>query len=305
MAIATGKLGRGLSALISEKNQGEIARIPEVENAIRDSIPLDKIKPGRFQPRSYFGQEELAELSDSVKKNGVVQPILVRIGKEGSYEIIAGERRWRAAKMAGLKNIPSIIMDVDDKKALEIAIIENVQRQNLQLLEEAEGYQRLINEFGYTQDQLADVLGKSRSKVTNTLRLMNLPNEVKKMLNEERISAGHARALLGCNSSKDAVAIAELVAEKDLNVRQTEKLIKKVAKFPHAQRKESADKSKKARDQEIVKMELELSRKLGLSLKINDKEGRGEVIISYNSLSELDNILTRLEQPAQPKKKRA
>lgn len=289
--MTKGGLGRGLSALISEKSAGRAANVQSI-NVDRNSLPLAALTQSRFQPRSFFKEEELNDLADSIRKNGVVQPIIVRedAAQKGLYEIIAGERRWRAAKMAGLKNIPVIIMTLSDKQALEIALVENIQRQNLMALEEAEGYQRLINEFGYTQEELSDVIGKSRSQIANTLRLLALPEPVKDLLNDEKISAGHARALL---SAKNASELAETIIKKDLSVRQTEKLVRKLEKYKNG---EPAKKKSDARkDEEIIALEQELSKKLGLDLTITNKDEHGQVIIAYHSLAELDAILRRLE----------
>ncbi len=236
-------LGRGLSALIAENdydvNEKPVAVPQEIEGSpVRvQLLAIKELQPGSFQPRSYFNPEDLKDLSESVRKNGVVQPVIVRtlkkIGGKQAYEIIAGERRWRAAEMAGLSQIPAIIMDLPDKQALEIALIENIQRQNLRPLEIATGYQRLIQDFDYTQEQLAEVIGKSRSQITNYLRLNALPEDVKKFLDEDRLSFGHARALIG---SKYASEIAEKIVKRGLNVRQTEKMVQNFA--PQTARKQ-------------------------------------------------------------------
>ncbi len=218
-----GGLGKGLSALITERKI-DINNLSESQGK-RSEINIDEIFPGRFQPRLIFSQDELVELSESIKRNGVVQPILVRKRPGQGYEIIAGERRWRASKVAKLNKIPSIILEVDDRAAMEIALVENIQRQNLNALEEAEGYKRLITEFNYTQEQLADVVGKSRSHVTNLLRLLALPEEVKEMLNDGKLSTGHARAILTSPNPKIA---AEEVVNKNFSVRQTENLVKRL-----------------------------------------------------------------------------
>lgn len=242
MAKASG-LGKGLSALISER-KSTIADVAE-STGKREEISVNDILPGPYQPRTIFDEEELNELVESIKRNGILQPILLKkreIGK--GYEIIAGERRWRATKKAKLQSIPSIVLDVDHKQAMEIALIENIQRQNLKVLEEAEGYKRLIKEFDYTQEQLADVIGKSRSHVTNILRLTALPEEVKDHLSNGVISTGHARAIL---SAPDSVEAANQVIKSNLSVRQTENLVKKLSAADGSQimRKKSYSRKKK------------------------------------------------------------
>ena len=222
MGKASG-LGKGLSALISERKL-DIESFAESKGRKLD-LTLDEVFPSRFQPRVIFDPEEMDELAESIRRNGVVQPILVRKRAGQGYEIIAGERRWRASKLIKVKTVPAIIIDVDDRQAMEIALIENVQRQNLKILEEAEGYKKLIKEFKYTQEQLADVIGKSRSHVTNILRLLTLPQKVKKYLNEGKITTGHARALL---SAPEPFEAANEVIKKKLSVRQTENYVKRI-----------------------------------------------------------------------------
>jgi len=286
-------LGKGLSALISEKNTdtpSSYSSNVEQLDVSRNKLPVDSIMAGKFQPRTYFSEEELQDLSESIKRKGVVQPIIVRKGeKQGTYEIIAGERRWRATKMAGLKTIPVIIMDLDDKEALEIALVENIQRQNLMVLEEAEGYQKLINEFGYTQEELSEVIGKSRSQIANTLRLLSLPDEVKELLNKNKLSSGHARALL---TAPNPEALAKVIIKRDLNVRQTEKIVRRLTSTSDELEKQK----KNPKDPEIVALEKDLSYNLGLDIKITNKNEKGQIIISYHSLAELDSILRRLER---------
>lgn len=289
-------LGKGLSALISEKKISISEKSSSAANnnagitdtGTRDTLPIDSIRPGRFQPRTLFKKEELNELADSIKKNGVVQPIIVRPidDREGAYEIIAGERRWRASKIAGLKHIPAIIMELNDRQALEIALVENIQRQNLSALEEAEGYQRLIKEFNYTQEQLAEVIGKSRTAITNTIRLLNLPEPVKDMLNDDKLTPGHAKILV---AAKDPVGLAEIIVKRGLNVRQSEKLAQKFSD-------KNREKRKQEKDPEIVQLEKEISKKTGLDVTITNKDEKGTVVIGYYSLEELDDILRRLEK---------
>jgi len=286
-ALKNRGLGRGLSALIQDTSRKEFstpATIPanDSEESAK-KLSLKSIRPWKLQPRTYIGEDELNELAESIKINGVVQPILVRKSEEGFYEIIAGERRWRASALAGLENIPAIVMQVTDKQALEIALVENIQRQNLMALEVAEGYRRLIEEFDYTQEELSEVVGKSRAQVSNSLRLLALPDEVKALLNSDKISAGHARAIL---SSDNPTEVANRVVKRGLNVRQTEALVQKLAEFPKAHKlKEKAD--------NIIRIEKALN-ETGLSVAIQDKGTKGKVVISYNSSGELDAILKRL-----------
>lgn len=289
-------LGRGLSALISEKKisiseKSNVTNINAGSDDVgkRDTLPVSSIIQGKFQPRTFFKEAELQELSDSIRKNGVVQPIIVRAIKdrEGAYEIIAGERRWRAAKMAGLKVIPAIVMELNDRQAMEVALVENIQRQNLTPLEEAEGFRRLVDEFDYTHEQLSEVIGKSRSTITNSMRLLTLPDPVKNLINEEKISAGHAKILV---AAKDPVLIANIIVKKGLNVRQTEKMLQRLSEKPaYKNRKDN-------KDPEIVQLEKETSKKAGLEITISNKDEKGSVTVSYFSLAELDDILRRLER---------
>jgi ParB family chromosome partitioning protein len=331
-------LGRGLSALIADSNEPEMIRQQQnTSSAANDSVPaiklaLTSIKPGRFQPRSYFNQEDLADLSESIRKNGVVQPVIVRAVTErdadyprATHELIAGERRWRAAALVGLDDIPAIVMELNDKQALEIALIENIQRQNLTPLEIAEGYQRLIAEFSYTQEQLAEVIGKSRTQITNFLRLLSLPQEIKDLLNKEKISVGHARALL---SSPEPIDAVNKIILRGLSVRQAEKLIQNTQKPRTGQAKKKApisfaveairreggeeNNSRKEkiaafiklyhelieneRDPYIIDLEKVLSKNLGMTLHIIDENEKGKIVMHYHTIEELDSILRKLER---------
>ena len=227
MATVTQRgLGKGLSALISENYVSPPAAAikPTAETKAGGvyTLPVNKLHPGKFQPRSQFDPVMLTELAESIRKNGLMQPIIVRPSKTqaGKYEIIAGERRWRAAQMAGLEQVPVIIREIADKQALELALVENIQRQDLSPLEEAGGYQRLIEEFEYTQEELAATIGKSRSHIANLLRLLSLPEEIRGMLDNGELTAGHARALIGVPG---AVEMAHEIVRRGLNVRQTER----------------------------------------------------------------------------------
>lgn len=285
-------LGRGLSALLGDVDveatpeQGETATIGGNSG---NTVPVDALRPSQYQPRHFFDDTELNELADSIRANGILQPILVRptIGGETEYEIIAGERRWRAAQLAQLHEVPVIIRELTDLEALELALVENLQREDLSALEEAEGYSQLMKEFNHTQELLAQSVGKSRSHVANMLRLLNLPEPVKVLLNSRELSAGHARALL---NASDPVGLAKTIVKKGLNVRQTEKLVtggsKKLKKAPAAT------------DPNTAALENDVSTLLGLAVSINTKAHGGTISISYESLEQLDEILHRLSQGA-------
>lgn len=310
-------LGRGLSALIDSEEPVSVAPKAKTEtkqSATDDravegllSVPLSQVVAGRYQPRQHFDEEHIAELAKSIKSNGVMQPIIVRSSKEfaGKFEIIAGERRYRASEKAGLKEVPVILRDLSDTQALELAIVENVQRQDLNPLEEAQGYQRLMEEFSYTQEKLAKSVGKSRSHIANLIRLLALPEAVKKYINEGKLSMGHARALL---ASDDAEKVAKQVISEELSVRQTEALVKAPANddAPNQKPREiSQNKSgKKAariqtgghKDEDILALETMLTENLGLKVEINDLgDQQGQIVISYDTLSQLDAVLQKLD----------
>ena len=251
-----------------------------------DRVDVNLLFPSPFQPRKDFDEEALNALVESVKEKGVLQPLLVR-KKNGRFEIIAGERRWRASKLAGLQTVPVIVKDMDDKEVLEVALVENLLRENLSAIEEAEGFQRLINEFSHTQEALAQIVGKSRSHVANTLRLLNLPDSVKDLVREGTLSAGHARALVGLDNAE---TLAKQIIAKDLNVRQVEELVAK-------QKNPEVKEPKKAKDEDIVEIEKDLNKNLGLRIKISpSKQGGGKVVLQYASAAELDMIIDILEQ---------
>jgi ParB family chromosome partitioning protein len=290
-------LGKGLSALINE----EYSTAQANDNAIA-TLPLDKLVAGKYQPRKEFDVEALAELTVSIEKNGIMQPILVRAITGGKYEIIAGERRFRAAKHAKLKSVPVLIRDdVNDQQALELALVENIQRQDLNPLEEATGYQRLMGEFKYTQDKLSSIVGKSRSHVANLLRLLSLPEGVKKYVETGDLSMGHARALIGVEAAEK---IARTIVTKQLSVRETESLVRGDAVPPQAKNNPghsaSSPKNKSPvggadKSDDILQLERMLSDNLGLGVSITTRSGKaGEVTITYNSLTELDEVLRRL-----------
>jgi ParB family chromosome partitioning protein len=279
------RLGRGLAALIGEMDKPvEQATAPRI--GADNKVPIEFVHPNPRNPRRSFAEEELSDLAQSIREHGVVQPVVVRTATGGRYEIIAGERRWRAAQLAGLAEIPVIIREVDDRVALELAIIENVQRSDLNPVEEALGYQQLIDEHNYTQADLGQVIGKSRSHVANTLRLLKLPDEVRQMLVDGVLSAGHARTLV---TAEDPVALAKLIVEEGLSVRQAEAL----AQMPADQ----AAKPKAApaeKDADTIALEKTLSDIIGLKVAINHGKRGGELRIAYKTLEQLDEICHRL-----------
>jgi len=277
------RLGRGLAALIGEVDT-EVGAIDRARTQRR--LPIEFLRPNPRNPRKSFGEEDLADLTRSIKERGVVQPILVRPATDGSdgYEIIAGERRWRAAQRAGLHEVPVYVQEVSDREALELAIIENVQRADLNPLEEAAGYEQLMAEFGYSQTELADVIGKSRSHIANTIRLTKLPEKVRGFIAEGKLTAGHARTLV---TLPDPEAAAVRIVEAGLNVREAEALAQAEAK-PAAKRKIDKDADTKA-------LERRLSEVLGLRVEIAHKGKGGEVKIRYRTLEQLDDVCRRLE----------
>ena len=283
-------LGRGLGALLgdAEFNIDEALNDTPTQpvQAPDDRVDVNLLFPSPFQPRKDFDEEALNALVESVKEKGVLQPLLVR-KKNGRFEIIAGERRWRASKLAGLQTVPVIVKDMDDKEVLEVALVENLLRENLSAIEEAEGFQRLIDEFSHTQEAWAQIVGKSRSHVANTLRLLNLPDSVKDLVREGTLSAGHARALVGLDNAE---TLAKQIVAKDLNVRQVEELVAK-------QKNPEVKEPKKAKDEDIVEIEKDLNKNLGLRIKISpSKQGGGKVVLQYASAAELDMIIDILEQ---------
>ena len=279
-------LGRGLSALFGEASE-DYASLDRVRQT--KQVPVEFVHPGRFQPRRRFDEAATAELVQSVKEKGILQPLLVRRDPDqtNSYEIIAGERRWRAAQAAGLHEVPVIIRDLTDREALEISIIENVQRQDLTALEEAEGYRRLLDEFQHTQDDLARSLGKSRSHIANTLRLLALPDPIKAMLHEGQLTAGHARALL---TAVNPILLAEKVVAGGLNVRQTEQLARGDDASPPRMAVARAD----SKDADLLALEESLSANLGLTVQIASRGKGGSLTIHYKTLDQLDDVLRRL-----------
>jgi ParB family chromosome partitioning protein len=280
-------LGRGLSALFGDD---ETPPAPQTHDNPR-ALPIEQLKPSRFQPRRHFDAENLEALTESVRSKGILQPILVRRdpSEPNRYEILAGERRWRAAQAAQLHEIPVIIREMDDRGASEIALIENIQRQDLNAIEEGEGYRRLIEEFGHTQEELGRALGKSRSHVANTMRLLSLPEEVRAMVVSGQLSAGHARALV---VSRDPLSLARLVVSDGLSVRQIEAALRfekqgsesgpaKVAKV-------------KTKDANVAALEKELAQRFGLKVTVAAEGDGGSLTIHYRTLDQLDEVLKKL-----------
>ena len=281
------RLGKGLSALIDDVDNSINFDVEEQANL----IPLKKIYLANLQVRKKFNQESLEQLSKSIKNNGLVQPIILRKSKNNDdFELIAGERRLRAARILKLDKIPSIVINVDDKKAFEIGLIENLQRDDLSPVEEAEGYKRLINEFSYTQEQLSEVVSKSRSHIANLLRILQLPEKVKEYILDGNLSLGHARCLVGYVG---AVELAERIVKEGLSVRYVERLFHQKDLNIN---KENFDKKKtiKEKDADTSLLEKELSLKLGVKLTINDKNNKGNIKIEYRNIDQREKILNKL-----------
>ncbi len=286
-------LGRGLSALMGDIS----AEQPDVTTGQPrrpdQMVAIERIAPNPDQPRRDFDQDELESLAASIKEKGIIQPLILRENPRdpNSYEIVAGERRWRAAQIARLHEVPAIIRDYSDTETLEIAIIENIQRADLNPLEEAAGYRDLMERFGHTQEKLAEALGKSRSHIANLLRLLTLPEDVQDLVRQEKLSAGHARALI---TATDPVALAKEVVRRGLSVRETEKLAKKTRNKP-----KSDPRPKASKDADTQRLEEDLSAALGMKVVIDHKEGgeSGSVMIRYKTLEQLDDLCRKLSAP--------
>jgi ParB family chromosome partitioning protein len=284
------RLGRGLAALIGEMDQPVQASAQKSINPDR-MVPIEHVSRNPKNPRRHFDDAELQDLASSIRQHGIVQPVVVR-PRGGSFEIIAGERRWRAAQLAGLSEIPVIVRDVDDRTALEIAIVENVQRSDLNPLEEALGYEQLIAEHGYTQNDLGEIIGKSRSHVANSLRLLKLPDPVRDMLSAGSLSAGHARALV---TTSDPASLARTIVAKGMSVRDAERLAQNDIK---AQSDSGSAPKVAEKDSDTLALERTLSDSLGLEVKINHRGGSGQVRINYRTLEQLEEICRLLERRA-------
>jgi ParB family chromosome partitioning protein len=315
-------LGRGLDALLGQLSANRQGAAPAVGGELAGTrlgpaaavaagaamldeqlvkVPIEQLQRGRYQPRTDMRSESLQELADSIRSQGVVQPIVVRPiempgaapGAATRYEIIAGERRWRAAQIAGLAEIPAVVRRVPDSAAIAMALIENIQRENLNPLEEARALDRLIREFDVTHQQAADAVGRSRAAVSNLLRLLELPPEVATLVEQRQIEMGHARALLALANMRQQVEVAQLVARKGLSVRETEALVRRMQAPPPRPGAGSASDSQ--RDPNVARLEEELSEKLGAKVSIQHApSGKGKVVVAYNSLEELDGILEHI-----------
>ena len=285
-------LGRGLAALFGESGAHLPSEPGNAQPGVVRSVPIEAIRPSPFQPRRHFAEEELEGLAQSIRGKGIVQPLLVRpvddaaADGEAEYELVAGERRWRAAQRVGLHEVPVVVRGFSDSEVIEIALVENLQRQDLSALEEAEAYSRLMREFGRSQASLAEAVGKSRSHVANTVRLLSLPAPVRRSLEEGALSAGHARALLG---APDPVAVAVEVIRRGLNVRATEKLVRRRLAQP-------APRMNSGRDADTIALEHDLSTALGLRVTLAPKSRGGSLTLHYTSLDQLDRILALLRR---------
>ena len=275
-------LGRGLDALLA--NDESASSQPDSLG----TLPVENLQPGKYQPRTHMDQASLESLADSIRAQGIMQPIVVRLVDGGKYEIIAGERRWRASQLAGLKEVPVIIREIADDVALAMALIENIQRENLNPIEEANGIQRLIEEFNMTHESAAQAVGRSRSAVTNLLRLQNLHGVVQEMLAQAKLDMGHARALLMLDSAKQ-IAAAEEIVQNQLSVRAAEQLVKKLSSAVSAPTKAAA------KDRDVLRLQETLAQRLGAAVAIDSsKNGSGTLKIRYASLDQLDEILSKI-----------
>jgi len=286
MAVKKRGLNRGLDALlgnvVGKDDQGETGEDHQLQ-----TLPIEHMQRGKYQPRKDMNPEKLQELADSIKAQGIIQPVVVRMVAPEKYEIIAGERRWRAAQLAGLQQVPVVVKEIDDRTAMAIALIENIQREDLNPLEEAEALKRLLEEFAMTHQQVADAVGKSRVTVTNLLRLIELHPEVKKLLVNRQLEMGHARALLSLEGPKQ-VAAANKIVKEGLTVRAAERLVKDSQAEPKAPKVRIIDK-------DTLRLQEDLTAKLGAKVLIEHKEnGAGKLVIAYSSLEELDGILEQI-----------
>ena len=275
-------LGKGLSALF-----GDIEKNVQYSHSFKTQISIADLQRNKYQPRIIFDEEKLIELSNSIKENGIIQPIAVRPNKyePGKYEIVAGERRWLAAQKAGLNEVPIVILDIDDQKSLEIAIVENVQRQDLNIIEEAKGYERLIKEFGYDHNKISQFMSKSRSHISNTIRILSLPKDIISLIEEGKLTAGQARPLIGMPNASE---IAENIVKKKFNARSVESLVKS---------KKIGKNTKKIEDPNITFVRNELESRLGLNVEIiNKKNNTGKVVVKYKSLEQFELIAKLLKK---------
>ena len=282
-------LGRGLGALLGDDDLNldlDFLDDEVIKQGVKN-VSVTELHAGKFQPRTNFDEEQIQSLSKSVKEKGILQPLLVRKDFSG-YEVVAGERRLRAAILAGLEEVPVIEKELSDVETLEIALIENIVRQDLNDIEEALGFSKLMSDYQYTQEKISEIVGKSRSHIANSLRLLNLPEDVKQLLIDKKISAGHARALIGCENAYD---LAQKIIAEGLNVRQTEELVANIKNTIV-----KPQKTKKVKDTDLLEIENSLTKKIGIKVQINaGKNGKGKVVLNYKDLSELENIINKLE----------
>lgn len=292
-------LGRGLEALLGAERDAPPEASRETAPAGRAplTLPIEKIRPGRYQPRKRFDDAEVEALAKSIREKGILQPVLVRPapGEPGMYELVAGERRWRAAQQAQLHEIPALVRELADRDTLEVALVENLQRQDLTAIEEARGYQRMIDDFRRTQEDVAEIVGKSRPHVANTLRLLTLPAAIQAMLDDGRLTAGHGRPLVGLDGAE---RLAERIVASGLSVRETERLAQKVRDggWEALEAKRGAAGERTGRSPDLVELEHDVSERLGLVVQIKTRGESGEVTIRYKTLEQLDDLLAKLRR---------
>lgn len=287
MSKARRGLGRGLDALLG--GGGELPGAVDVADATERvrPLPIEQIVPGRYQPRSTMDPQKLAELADSIRAHGVVQPVLVRAIAPERFELVAGERRWRAAQLAGAREIPALIRDIPDKASLAVALVENIQREDLSPLEEAQALRQLIDEFGLTHADAAEAVGRSRAAVSNLLRLLELAPEVRKLLDERQLEMGHGRALLAL-AEPDQIRLARLAVEQHWSVRDTEEAVRRALAPP------TAKPTERAKHPDVVRLEQDLAERLGAPVRIDHRNGRGKLVVAFHSLDALDGILAKI-----------
>ncbi|MFP6779071.1 MAG: ParB/RepB/Spo0J family partition protein [Alphaproteobacteria bacterium] len=277
-------LGRGIEALFQESKEENDRQ--DTENTIFENISIDLIRPNPLQPRQSFDKELLEQLAASIKDKGVLQPIIVKElkGKEKTWQIIAGERRWRASQIAGLHKIPAHIKNVEDEEVAIIALIENIQRENLSAIDEAKGYKKVLEKFSITQEELSVTMHRSRAYISNFMRLLSLPKDIQKLLEEKKLNVGQARPLIG---NPNSLALAKVIISKNLNVRQVEDLLKESVQAKNNNKKES--------DINILNLEKEIEANCGLKTSIKDKNGRGKIIFTYKNLDQLDELISKIK----------
>lgn len=287
-------LGKGIDAMISGDNTKTKQVVKEVVKEV-DTIDINKIEPNNNQPRKNFNEDKIHELAESIKQHGLIEPLIVQKGKKGFYTIIAGERRWRAAREAGVKEIPVVVKDYSDQQVMEIALIENIQREDLNAIEEAEAYDRLIRDFNLKQDEVAERVSKSRVAITNSLRLLKLDERVREMIIEDKIKSGHARALLGVSDGDEQYKLAVMIFDNSMSVRETEKMVKKYLADKKKPVKEVREKDTQT---ELIYKDYEekLKSVIGTKVNINNKgKGKGKIEIEYFSADEFDRIMTMMK----------